>query len=84
VQSTVFPADDHFHGTLYWIDAFNAGGCSVGDNGHPLFQLRKGRQEGRARVVDPRQGLMGALGGGAPRAAIRQSTPNRDTAGNAA
>ena len=57
VQSTAFPANDHFMELLFWIDAFKRAQRRVDHGDHAVFQLPERRQEGRAARLDPRPRL---------------------------
>ena len=82
VQGTAFPANDNFVELLFWIDALQAGQRRVRDRGHPVLQLRQGRQEGRAAGLDPGPGLRRRDRGGRrrPRRHAWTCTPRRSRA----
>ena len=57
VQGTGVPGQRQLHGAAVLDRRAQAGQRRVGHRGHPVLQLRQGRQEGRAPGVDPRPGV---------------------------
>ncbi len=63
VQSTVFPANDHFMETLFWIDTFKRASAASVTVIVPYFSYAKGDKKDEPRVSIPARVCADALEG---------------------